>query len=168
MRKKPSTRHDLNYQLNRKMDIISVAAAVAGLISLTYQMIDGIIKLKTFFGEVSRSQKTVLEFLYDIECLNRTLEDVRGLLSNIRNHTISRSDVFVATLEIYLMECSTDIKEWIKVAEKIDPASKNGAEAFFKRFRVAVDKRGISDLGGRVTTHQLKIGTSLSVLGRWK
>ncbi|MCJ1429012.1 hypothetical protein MMC29_006925 [Sticta canariensis] len=149
------------------MEIVSAAAGVAGLISLAGQTIQGIIKLKTFFVDVSRSQKTILEFLHEIECLNRTLEDVRSLLSKIqRQATISSSDGSVATLEAFLVDCSTDIKEWIIDAEKINPASRKGAEAFFKRFRVAVNKRGISDLGRRVANHQSRIGTSISVLGR--
>lgn len=151
------------------MEVFGAATGIAGLISLAGQTIQGIIKLKTFFVDVSRSQKTIAEFLHDIECLNRTLEDVRSLLLKMQRQTIiSNSDGSVTTLEAYLKDCSTDIKEWIKVAEKIDPASKTGAEAFFKRFRVAVNKRGISDLGRRVTNHQQRIGTSISVLGRCK
>lgn len=149
------------------MEIVSATAGIAGLIGLAYQTIEGIIKLKTFFGEVSRGPKTILEFLHDIECLNRTLEDVKSVLFKIpKQARIPKNDVSVATLEAYLEECSTDIQEWIKIGEKIDPASKKGAEAFFKKFRVAINKRGISNIGRRVTNHQQRIGTGLSVLGR--
>lgn len=148
------------------MEVVGAAAGIAGLLTLVYQTVDGIIKLKSFFGEVSRGQKTVFEFVHDVECLNRTLEDVKSLLS--RQDIIAKGNVSVATLEAYLMECSNDIEEWIKIAAKIDPASKKGAEAFFKRFRVAVNKQGIWDLGRKVTNHQQRIGTSLSLLGRCK
>lgn len=158
-----------SYQCNCIMEVVGAAAGVAGLIGLAGQTIQGIIKLKTFFGDLSRSQTTILEFLYDIESLNHTLADVRSLLSKIQTQaTISSSDGSVTTLEAYLVVCSTDIKEWIKIAEKIDPASRNRAEAIFKQFQVAVNKRGISDIGRRVTNHQQRIGTSISVLGRYK
>lgn len=68
------------------------------------------------------------------------------------------------SLKWQLEECWDDIKEWMALAQRLDPGSATGVEAFFKKLRVAVNKDGFSEFHSQIARHQRGLGISLSVL----
>jgi hypothetical protein len=65
------------------MEGVAAASSIAGIVSLTRQTIEGILKLHEFFQDIASASRTLERFLSDINLLIKAIEDIRPLLSGI-------------------------------------------------------------------------------------
>ena len=161
------------------MEAVGAASSIAGILSLAGQTIEGIIKLRGFVKDVKSSPKIVNTFLRDVESFQDSLSQTQQLISQLpdpRPATFTPPDVIceppnaiipnqaLESLNWRLGECAKDVDEWLRVANKLNPGSATGAEAFFKKLRVAVNKDGFSEFHSQIARHQRGLGISLSVI----
>lgn len=143
------------------MEAVGAVASVAGILGLVGQSISGIIKLKDFANDVKIASKSVNAFLRTVDSFLGTLSQIHHLLSKLPDD----QDFDLDTLQWQLESCLSDIEEWKKLTDKLDPGTSKGAEAFFKKLRVAANKNGLSEFYNQVSRHQRGLNISLSVLG---
>jgi UDP-N-acetylglucosamine enolpyruvyl transferase len=150
------------------MEGLAAASSVAGVLSLAGQTIDGVLKLQSFFKEVSSASRTMERFLYDINLLIKTIEDVRSLLSSI-SETLNTAgtDLKIVALEIQLQDCSKDIYQWLRIWSDHHPGFSTGTKASFKKFWIAANKTGMLGISQDIKGHRQSLVASLSVLGRY-
>lgn len=145
------------------MEAVAAAASVAGLATLLFQSIDGLIKFKELFAEASAASKTINGLNADVNSLIQTLEDVRGVLDKMG----AQEDEFnFASLDLKLTDCSRDIAVWLSTAKLLRPTGEHGGKAWLKKFRFAVNKNAVESMRHEISRHRKIINLSLSVLGR--
>ena len=149
------------------MEGLSVASSIAGLLSLTGQTLDGVVKLHGFFKDVSSASRTVERFLLSINQLMKLMADVETTLQAISDcPTYSGEDFKVAALAIQLEDCSKNVFRWLQLARDHHPGFSTGSKATFRRFWIAVNKGQVRDILYEIKEHRHGILASLSVLGR--
>ncbi|KAF2235147.1 hypothetical protein EV356DRAFT_566570 [Viridothelium virens] len=95
---------------------------------------------------------------------------VAGLLSLVAQcaiaHETTEADgsLDIASLQIQLEDCLGDISSWIKTARDIRPSSSPGANSWFRRFWVAVNKESVSNIRQEISRRRIEISTSLLIL----
>ncbi len=145
------------------MEVISTVSAIAGILGLLGQTIQSTQKLKGFFTDVTSASETVKLLLSDIDFLLTTLHDVSNLVDALPPEFEGSQ---IVTLRSKLESYKEDSSRWIKTAGKLRPASDIGARMWFKKFRVAVNMKSVTDLRNVLDTHKQNINLSLNLLGR--
>jgi hypothetical protein len=149
------------------MEGLAAASSVTGVLSLAGQTIDGIVKLHSFFKDVSSASRTIGRFLQGINQLIKLIEDVKTLLQDVvESPTQPGADFKIAALQIQLEDCSRDVYRWLKLARDHHPGFSTGTKAGFKKFWVAVNKGEVRGISEDIREHRHGIVASLSVLGR--
>lgn len=147
------------------------AVGLAAIAAFAGQAIEGIIKLRAFFNDVSLAPRRTADLLGDMESLENTLLDIQQLITTLERSSIEKLDTGAefntSILKSHLKACAEDIALWVKVTREADPRSEKGLKAFFKKVKIAADKSGFAELGRKISTHRQRIGISLSVLGRY-
>jgi hypothetical protein len=152
------------------IEAVGIAASFTGILAFAGQAIEGIIQLRAFFKDVSLAPRRTGELLNNLESLTSTLSDIQGLIERLgekSNDKLNTGAIFNTTiLRGHLKACADDIASWVKVTRNADPRTENGLRAFFRKVKIAVDKSGFEELGTKISSHQQRIGISLSILGR--
>ncbi|KAI9709911.1 MAG: hypothetical protein M1820_002988 [Bogoriella megaspora] len=144
------------------MEAIAVASSLAGIISLAGQCVNGAEHLKGLFDHIAGASKTVDYFLRDINSLIRTLHDVRILLETAADVSgTGEGDASVASLQIQLEDCQTDITGWLKIAKELRPTSGRGARSWARKFWVAANQNSVSGIRQEINCRRVEVGTSL-------
>ena len=150
------------------MEVVAAVSSIAGIVGLVGQSIDGVIKLRNFFVDVSSASKTVELLLQDLSYLLRVLYDVEKLLCMFSaSDDPGESDSSVATLQVQLKDCCNDTFKWLRTAGDLrpDPDSKMRMK-WSKRLWVGVNQKSVKSIRDEIGTHKQTIGVSLSILGR--
>ncbi|KAH6662274.1 hypothetical protein B0J14DRAFT_571142 [Halenospora varia] len=145
------------------MEALATAASIAGVLSLAGQTIDGIVKLNSFFSDVSSPSRTIERFLQSLNQLIKLIEDVKSLLSSVAENG---ADFKIAAIEIQLDDCSKEVYRWLRIAKEHHPAFSTGTKKGFKRFWVAVHKGKVRSISEDVKEYRHEIPASLLVLER--
>ena len=145
------------------MEAVAAAASVAGIITLVFQSIDGLIKFKELFADVSTASKTMTRLLNEISLLIQTLQDVRDILEQF---DAQKREKNLASLDIKLADCSKDVHIWLATARILRPAGEHGAKAWLKKFRLAANRNAIHAIREEIWRHKQALCLSLTVLGR--
>ena len=145
------------------MEAVAAAASIAGIITLVFQSIDGLVKFKELFADASAASKTVDALNSDINSLIQTLEDAWHILEKIE---AQKATINFASLDIKLADCSQDISIWLSTAKLLRPTGEHGGKAWLKKFRLAVNKNAVQGVRNEISRHRQIISLSLSVLGR--
>ncbi|KAK0513904.1 hypothetical protein JMJ35_003626 [Cladonia borealis] len=145
------------------MEVISAVSGIAGILNLLGQTIQSTQKLKGFFTDVTSASESVKLLLSDIDFLLTTSHHVSNLVDALPPEF---EDSQIVTLRSKLESYSEDSSRWIKTAGKLRPASDIGARMWFKKFRVAVNMKSVTDLRNVLDTHKQNINLSLNLLGR--
>ncbi|MCJ1377882.1 hypothetical protein MMC17_000978 [Xylographa soralifera] len=149
------------------MDVLSVASSIAGILSIVGQSIDGIVKLKQLFCDISSASKTIGTFLRDINSLLHVLNDVETLLSQLDARIYSGAvDVSTASLQIELEDCLKDIFTWLRVADGLRPPSDLGARVWFQKVWVAINQNSVKGIREDIGRHKQALQVNLALIGR--
>lgn len=152
------------------MEVVGAAASVTGILGFAGQAIDGIIQLRAFFRDITLAPRRTEDLLKDMESLTDTLADIQRLVATLEripeDMLKSGAALNTAILKSHLKGCADDIATWVKVTENADPRSEKGLKAFFRKVKIATNKSGFEEFGKKLSSHQQRIGISLSVLGR--
>ena len=150
------------------MDIVAVAASIAGILGLVGQSINGIIQLKGFFSDVASASRTIERFLRDINSLLHVLHDVDRLFSQLSASEFSgTARANSASLLVELEDCHNDVFEWLKLARDLRPASNRGRKSWFKRFWIGVNQASLKNIRMELERHRQAIQLNLAVIGRY-
>ena len=149
------------------MDVVSIASSIAGILSIAGQSIDGIVKLKQLFSNISIASKTIDTFLRDINSLLYVLNDVETLLSQLDTRTCSGAiGVSTASLQIELEDCLKDVFIWLRVADGLRPPSDLGARVWFKKVWVAINQNSVKGIREGIGRHKQALQVNLALMGR--
>ena len=152
------------------MEAVGAAASLTGILGFAGQAIDGIIQLRAFFKDVSLAPRRTGELLNNIESLSDTLSDIHKLITILgakpKKELNPEAEFNTSILQFHVKACVDDVVDWVKVTKKADPRSEKGLKAFFRKVKIAVDKSGFEEMGRKISSHQQRIGISLSILGR--
>ncbi|MCJ1254665.1 hypothetical protein MMC24_002480 [Lignoscripta atroalba] len=149
------------------MEVVSATASIAGIVSLAGQSIDGIIKLRNFFLDVSSASQTIELFLQDLNSLLRVLYDVERLLCMISASDLQGgSNVNVASLRVQLQSFNTDLVKWLRTARDLRPESGKRQMIWAKKLWVGINQSSVNNIRGEIGSHKQTIELNLSVLGR--
>jgi len=153
------------------MEVVGLVSSLAGIAAFTGQALDGIIKLRAFWKDVAGAETTSLELVNELENLTATLTDIKQLVASLDDVSDDRADpeamIGLSSLTTNLTCCLEDVVTWVRVVKNADPSSATGIRAFLKKMKVAADKSGIQEISRKVSSHQKRLGLSLSVLGRY-
>lgn len=151
------------------MEAVAAASSIAGLVSLAGQALDGILKRRGFFKDCVSASKTVDRFLRDLNSLIQTLEDVKSIITRLKNATAStfNNKAMISSLQIQLEDCSKDVHEWIWIASEQHAKFPKDNKAIFKRFMVAVNKESYADIFKEIGNHRDALAPKLSLIGRY-
>ncbi|KAL9637259.1 MAG: hypothetical protein Q9164_002304 [Protoblastenia rupestris] len=145
------------------MEAVAAAASIAGIVTLVFHSIDGLIKFKELFADVSAASRTITRLLKDIDSLIQTLENVRDVLEQFE---AQKKEKNFASLDLKVADCSRDVHVWIATARIIRPADEHGSKAWLKRFRLVVNSNAIETIREEIGRHRQALCLSLAVLGR--
>ena len=145
------------------MEAVAAAASIAGIVTLVFHSIDGLIKFKDLFADVSSASRTITRLLKDIDSLIQTLENVRDVLEQFE---AQKKEKNFASLDLKVADCSRDVHVWIATARIIRPADEHGGKAWLKRFRLVVNSNAIETIREEIGRHRQALCLSLAVLGR--
>lgn len=152
------------------MEGVAIASSFAGILSCAGQSINGIIKLKAFFSDVSSAPRRISELIRELDDLRDVMTQIEQLVEMLEQTPESKLrgtySLNTAALRDHTKSCAKNIGDWVAFAERLDPRTEKGIRAFFKKLKVASDKRGFEEFGNKISCHQQRIGISLSVLGR--
>ena len=149
------------------MEALGVASGVAGLVSLAGQVIAVVIAFSGFFKDFKHASRTVGRFYEDLNNLIRTLEDVKEICNRVSYSDVSNDDYFsVQSLKILLEACHGDICKWLQIAQAHYVGTSGSPKSLLKRFAIAAEKRGITNVQERIRGLSKCIAHSLTVIGR--
>jgi hypothetical protein len=154
------------------MEAAGLAASITRLAAAAGQALEGIIQLRAFFKDVSLAPRRIADLLNDLESLEKTLSNIQQLVTTLERTSTEQSRPGAGLggntgiLKAHLKACADDIVRWVKITKEADPRSEKGIKGFFKKVKIAADKSGFAELGGKISTHRQRIGMRLSVLGR--
>ena len=141
-------------------EALGIASGIAGLLSLVGQAIEGIIKLRAFAKGFEESAATVNEFVDDLNSFGDSLQQVRDLLKKVSDS--ARIDV--KTLRWQLQSCQSSVLSWNQLTRRRQHGLKDEAKAFFTQLGNAANIEGFVEFQSRISTHQLGLQMSLSML----
>jgi hypothetical protein len=95
------------------MEVLGLAASVAGILSLVGQSIEGIIKLQRMLRSPKKTDESVTLLQRDIDSFQGSLNQVQRLLSLIHQEQPFLLRSTLAHFEEQLMLCQHDILSWI-------------------------------------------------------
>ena len=146
------------------MEAVAAAASIAGIITLVFQSIDGLVKFKELFDDAASASKTIDRLLDDINGLIQLLEDVQNVAEKLEAKKGEQQNF--ASLDLKLADCSKDIHVWLSTARILRPSAEHGGRAWWKKIRLAVNKDAIQTIRNEIGRHRQLISLSLSVFGR--
>ena len=145
------------------MEAVAAVASIAGIITLVGQSIDGLIRFREFFSDISSASKTVSRLLADVNSLIQILRNVGDVLHRVEAR---RNDQNFASLDIKLEDCTKDVKIWLETAKALRPGSETGGRALMKKFRLAVKNEAVVKIREEIGRHRQALCLSLAVFGR--
>ena len=146
------------------MEAVAAAASIAGIITLVFQSIDGLVKFKELFDDAASASKIISRLLDDINGLIQLLEDVQNVAEQFEAKKGEQQNF--ASLDLKLADCSKDIHVWLSTARILRPSAEHGGRAWWKKIRLAVNKDAIQTIRNEIDRHRQLISLSLSVFGR--
>ena len=146
------------------MEAVAAAASIAGIITLVFQSIDGLVKFKELFDDAASASKVIGRLLDDINGLIQLLEDVQNVAEKLEAKKGEQQNF--ASLDLKLADCSKDIHVWLSTARILRPSAEHGGKAWWKKIRLAVNKDAIQTIRNEIGRHRQLISLSLSVFGR--
>ncbi|MCJ1402149.1 hypothetical protein MMC11_005368 [Xylographa trunciseda] len=148
------------------MDLLSVTSSIAGILSIAGQSIDGIVKLKQLFSDISAASKTIGTFLRDINSLLHVLHDVEALLFQLDIRTYSGAiDISTASLQIELEDCLKDVFAWLRTARSLRPPSDLGTRAWLQKVWVAINQNSVKGIREDIGRHKQALQVNLALIG---
>ena len=146
------------------MEVVAAVSSVISIISLLSQCIGSTKALRDFFANVSSASTIVKTFLHEVESLIRYLQDVNDLLLKLPSDI---DCLQVLRLRFDLEDYLKDATRWAKLAKVLQPASRSGAKAYFKKFSIAVKSQSVKDIWEELERYKSAISLSLVILGRY-
>lgn len=146
------------------MEAVAAAASIAGIITLVFQSIDGLVKFKELFDDASSASKIIARLLDDINGLIQLLEDVQNVAEQFEAKKGEQQNF--ASLDLKLADCSKDVHIWLSTARILRPSAEQGGRAWWKKIRLAVNKDAIQTIRNEISRHRQLISLSLQVFGR--
>lgn len=149
------------------MEVIAVAASIAGLVTLAGQCVSGMRELQGLYQDIASASKNVEALMRDIESLLRSLHDVQRLLEKI-NADLKESidEINTLSLKIQLEDCQSSLMVWISSARSLQPVHGKGGKALFHRFSTALNKKSVHNIRKEMQQRRLEIVVVLTTLGR--
>ncbi|PMD40887.1 hypothetical protein L207DRAFT_633832 [Hyaloscypha variabilis F] len=152
------------------MEAVRITSNFAGILTIVGQSIDGILKLKAFFEDVSTAPQRFEDLLKDISDLQDVMIQIQEFVDLLGREPAEKlqgtNTPKTTILQANLTSCATDIEAWVQLTGKMNPRTETGIRGFFRKVKVAADKRGFEQFGKKISSHQQRIGLNLSVLGR--
>ena len=155
------------------MEVVGLVSSLVGIAAFTGQALEGIIKLRAFFKDLTGAEKTTSDLVDELESLITTLTDIKQLVAASKNVSDARSrphatiSLGLSSLTTSLTSCVEDVTVWVEVIKNADPSSATGIRAFLKKMKVAVDKRGFQEIARKISGHRQRLGVGLSTLDRY-
>jgi len=154
------------------MEVVGLVSSLIGIAAFSGQALDGIIKLRAFFKDLTGAEQTTSDLVDELESLVATLRGVKQLVANFEDFSDARveqeamTSLGLSSLTLNLTYCVEDITTWVGVIKNADPSSATGIRAFLKKMKVAADKRGFQEIVRKISGHRQRLGVGLSILGR--
>ncbi|KAN0114490.1 hypothetical protein V8E51_004034 [Hyaloscypha variabilis] len=154
------------------MEVVGLVSSLIGIAAFSSQALDGIIKLRAFFKDLTGAEQTTSDLVDELESLVTTLRGVKQLVANFEDFSDARveqeamTSLGLSSLTLNLTYCVEDITTWVGVIKNVDPSSATGIRAFLKKMKVAADKRGFQEIVRKISGHRQRLGVGLSILGR--
>jgi len=150
------------------MDVVTVAASIAGILGLAGQSINGIIQLRGLFLDVASASRTIERFLRDINSLLHVLHDLERLFSHLSASEFDGTpSTNSASLQVELEDCRRDVFDWLKIARDLRPASNKGRKSWFKMFWIGINQDSVDNIRVELERHRRAIQLNLAVIGRY-
>jgi hypothetical protein len=150
------------------MEVVGVVASFTGILAFTGQAIEGVLQLRRFFKDITLAPRRTGELLRDLEGLGKTLSEIEELVVTLQGCGSMEAGAAATgqILKTHLTSCADDVTMWVGVTRRADPRSEKGLKAFFRKVKIVADKSGFEEFGRKISSHQQRLGISLSVLGR--
>ncbi|PMD34397.1 hypothetical protein L207DRAFT_570988 [Hyaloscypha variabilis F] len=154
------------------MEVVGLVSSLVGIAAFTGQALDGIIKLRSFFKDLTGAEQTTSDLVDELESFITTLTDIKQLVATSKNVSDARANpeamtsLGISSLTTSLASCVEDVTAWVEVIKNADPSTATGIRAFLRKMKVAADKRGFQDIARKILGHRQRIGVGLSTLGR--
>ena len=141
------------------MDPISVAASVAGLLSLSIQAGDAI---REYYISVKKAPKDIQEIKSELESLSMTLQRLETVLRSDKLRCNSFSIDNSSVLTTALSSCEKKIRE---IASKLERPKDRGASPMWKRLTWPFSEKEVQKLLETLRRYILTFQFSLTVEG---
>ncbi|KAK1756889.1 hypothetical protein QBC47DRAFT_172058 [Echria macrotheca] len=141
---------------------MEVAGLIVGIASLAGQSISGILTLKAYFSSYKGASSKVKN-------LNNEFDDLASTLKNIQAFfecDVDENEGFldIRMLKKRMVQCKSDLVEWIQVSKNLDPSSWGQLRTFGRRIKVAANKHLFDEIASRLSAHRQSLGNSLSTI----
>lgn len=148
------------------MEALAVASGVAGILSLTGQILTAVFTLRGFFQDVA-SADHAMSFLRDTNTLIQVLQEVQDVCNRVsKTLTNQNTEISVDSLKNLLEDCSSDIHEWVAIARRYYISDTSGVKTAFRKFLAAANKPYMAGCQIRMQVHCRHIACSLQIIGR--
>jgi len=152
------------------MEGVAVASSFAGILAFVGQSLNGILKLRAFFKDISSAPRRINDLLKEMDDLRDVMTQIQqfvNLLERTPEEKLKGTHaIHTIVLKAHVQSCADDIEAWVSFTEKLDPRTEKGVRAFFRNVKVVADKTGFEEFGKKISGHEQRIGITLSVLGR--
>lgn len=154
------------------MEAVAAAASVAGIVALSGECLNAILKIRNFYSGVTRASKDIDSFIRKIDSLSKVLEGVKEICASIEStEPSSRPSFNIAGLQIQVEDCAKDLNRWLKIGQKLHPTKwpegpERGTAATFRKFKAAADKSSVKSMQEQLVSSERGINSCLAVIGR--
>ncbi|KZL80000.1 hypothetical protein CI238_07291 [Colletotrichum incanum] len=148
------------------MEAVSAAASIAGLLSVTGHVINGIVKLNDFIQTAQELEIRTESVSTKVELLSGTLAELEAMLQNLEKTPATRNrfswESNITTLRSHLVRCGKDIDEWIRSST----AAKNSTSKRRRFLDIIQNKRlrGVADMESKLIHHRSQLILDISTL----
>lgn len=147
------------------MDVLSAVSSIAGLIALTGQILDGIVKLQGIFSSFKDAPRTISRFLSAPKSLLSTVQDLKDIVHKLESASTLIAKSILQSLQVQSEDCSHDVCQWAKVAANAT-STKGSIDTVYKRFLIVLKKESFDGIFKEIASHKDNISIKLSVIGR--
>ncbi len=98
--------------------MVGLVSSLAGIAAFTGQALDGMIKLRAFFKDLTGAEQTTSDLVDEVESLITTRTDIKQLVAASKNVSDARANpeamisLGISSLTTSLTSCVEDVTAW--------------------------------------------------------